>query len=116
MSFAPFRLRMGWRSKSQENASHFLPRIFLAWRSARPERSARESLSAWMAATGCDNVRRTLSAGAPLYLYWRCGAHLAPSNAEFDASLRAHGAARASAMSKTSRPAHARTSLESLRS
>ncbi|PPD03600.1 MAG: SAM-dependent methyltransferase, partial [Methylocystis sp.] len=39
---------------------------------------------------------RTLSAGAPLYLYGpykRGGAHTAPSNAEFDASLRARNAA-----------------------
>ncbi|HEY8124652.1 MAG TPA: DUF938 domain-containing protein [Methylocystis sp.] len=39
---------------------------------------------------------RTLSAGAPLYLYGpyrRGGAHTASSNAEFDASLRARDAA-----------------------
>lgn len=103
-----------------------------------PSAEARESISAWIAATGVANVLaplaldveeipwsidaaeaiicinmthispwsatealfkgagRTLPPGAPLYLYGpyrRDGGHTAPSNAEFDASLRARNAA-----------------------
>jgi SAM-dependent methyltransferase len=103
-----------------------------------PSAEARQSISAWIAASGVANVHaplaldvqeipwpidgadaiicinmthispwsatealfegagRTLPAGAPLYLYGpyrRGGAHTAPSNAEFDASLRARNAA-----------------------
>jgi hypothetical protein len=102
-----------------------------------PSAEARESIAAWIAASGAANVRapltldvqkfpwpigaadamicinmihispwratetlfegarRTLPANAPLYLYGpyrRGGAHTAPSNAEFDASLRARNA------------------------
>lgn len=53
-------------------------------------------ISPWAATEGLfDGARAILSAGAPLYLYGpyrRCGAHTAPSNAAFDASLRAQNA------------------------
>lgn len=54
-------------------------------------------ISSWSATEALfEGGIRTLSAGAPLYLYGpykRGGAHTAPSNAEFDASLRARNAA-----------------------
>ncbi|BDV36225.1 hypothetical protein SS37A_37550 (plasmid) [Methylocystis iwaonis] len=50
-------------------------------------------ISPWAATVGLfDNAGAILPAGAPLYLYGpykRDGAHTAPSNAEFDAGLRA---------------------------
>ncbi len=50
-------------------------------------------ISPWAATAGLfDNASKILPAGAPLYLYGpykRDRAHIAPSNAEFDAGLRA---------------------------
>lgn len=101
MSFASIRLRRSWRSKSQENASHFL--LFPSDPSAQARESMRESMSISIAATGCDNLRRTLARGsaapsmcAPFYPYGRYrrgGAHITASNAELDAGLRARSAA-----------------------
>ena len=54
-------------------------------------------ISPWAATEGLfGNAAAILPAGAPLYLYGpykRGGAHTAPSNAEFDASLRAQNPA-----------------------
>lgn len=54
-------------------------------------------ISPWAATVGLfDNAGAILPAGAPLYLYGpykRDGAHTAPSNAEFDAGLRAQNPA-----------------------
>jgi hypothetical protein len=122
-------------SGSGEHIVHFASHLpTLRFCPSAPDASARESISAWIAATGVENVsapltldaatapwpvasadavicinmvhispwpateglfegaRALLPAGAPLYLYGpykREGAHTAPSNAEFDASLRA---------------------------
>jgi hypothetical protein len=122
-------------SGSGEHVAHFaaaLPQLTFA--PSDPSPTARESIAAWTAACGLDNVlpplaldatqtpwpiaradavlcinmihispwaatvglfenaRVLLGAGAPLYLYGpykRGGAHTAPSNAQFDAGLRA---------------------------
>lgn len=54
-------------------------------------------ISPWAATVGLfENARAILPPGAPLYLYGpykRGGAHTAPSNAEFDAGLRAQNPA-----------------------
>lgn len=54
-------------------------------------------ISPWSATEALfEGARRTLPVNAPLYLYGpyrRSGAHTAPSNAEFDAGLRARNAA-----------------------
>ena len=56
-----------------------------------------DHISPWSATEALfEGGVRTLSAGAPLYRYGpykRGGAHTAPSNAQFDASLRARNAA-----------------------
>jgi len=122
-------------SGAGEHVTFFAERLpHLTFRPSDPSAEARESIAAWIAASGVSNVLaplaldveafpwpvdaadailcinmihispwsatqalfegavRTLPAGAPLYLYGpyrRGGAHTAPSNAEFDASLRA---------------------------
>jgi hypothetical protein len=84
-----------------------------------PSPKSRESIAAWITTSGLDNVQAPIAldaarsgpssgrtppfenagafpAGTPLYLYGpyeRCGAHTAPSNAEFDAGLRAQNSA-----------------------
>ncbi|MGD9545288.1 MAG: DUF938 domain-containing protein [Methylocystis sp.] len=126
-------------SGAGEHATFFAEHLpALTFCPSDPSAEARESISAWIAATGLTNVRAPLAldveaspwpvnaadaiicinmihispwsatqallegaagilpAGAPLYLYGpyrRGGAHTAPSNAEFDASLRARNAA-----------------------
>jgi hypothetical protein len=126
-------------SGSGEHVVHFAAELTsLTFAPSDPSQKARESVAAWIASSGVENVLAPLAldaattswpieqadavicinmvhispwaateglfgnsaailpVGAPLYLYGpykRGGAHTAPSNAEFDASLRAQNPA-----------------------
>ncbi len=126
-------------SGSGEHVVHFAAALkWLTFAPSDPSPKGRESIAAWIAATGLDNVlspialdaaqspwpveradavicinmvhispwaatiglfenaSAILPSGAPLYLYGpykRGGAHTAPSNADFDAGLRAQNSA-----------------------